>query len=433
MLALTRLVLTRLALTSVGKGTMRRYDALLCESIARRCYREAMFASRRGSRSLALAAPGLAALLCSLASCAADERPPPADYGSSGAPSKPGIPIPSTPSAECGDEEIPAVVDLPRLYFVLDRSGSMREALPGEGVDKWRGTQIAVAGLLRAIGHRVEYGAAIFPGQGGTCDAGREVFPFSPGDAAPAAPSNRNGPTLSFLLERLGVIEPDGGTPVAPTLAALRPALEGSGVRTYIVLATDGAPNCNSDARCDSTACIPDIEGAAFEGVACGTEFSCCDPRAIGAGAESNCVDGDATLAEVTALASAGIPTYVIGMPGASAYEALLDRLALAGGTARATTPRYFAVADAAELSEALFEIGTGVAISCDLTLAEVPRDASLVNVYYDGDVVPYGEQDGWVWDGDTSLLFRGASCDELRSGSVLRVSISYGCTTIIE
>jgi hypothetical protein len=392
-----------------------------------------MFASRRGSSSIALATPGVIAVLFALAACAVDERPPLADYGSSGAPSNSGIPTPSSPPTGCGQEEIPAVIDLPRLYFVLDRSGSMREALPGEGIDKWRGTQIAVAGLLRAIGHRVEYGAAIFPGQGGTCDAGREVFPFSPGDAPPATPSNRNGPTLSYLLERLAVIEPDGGTPVAPTLSALRPALEGSSVRTYVVLATDGAPNCNSDARCDSTSCIPDIEGASFNDVACGTEFSCCDPRAIGVGAESNCVDGDATLAEVAALSAAGIPTYVIGMPGASAYEALLDDLALAGGTARDTTPRYFAVADAAELSHALFEIGTGVAISCDLTLAEVPRDASLVNVYYDGEVVPYGEQDGWVWDGDAALVFRGGACDELRSGSVLRVSISYGCTTIIE
>jgi hypothetical protein len=390
-----------------------------------------MFASRRGSSSRA--ARGAVTVLFLLAACAAEERPPRADYGSSGAPSNSGIPIPSSPPAGCGDEEIPAVVDLPRLYFVLDRSGSMREALPGEGIDKWRGTQIAVAGLLRAIGHRVEYGAAIFPGQGGTCDAGREVFPFSPGDAPPAVPSNRNGPTLSYLLERLAVIEPDGGTPVAPTLSALRPALEGSSVRTYVVLATDGAPNCNPDAHCDSTSCIPDIEGAAFNGEACGIEFSCCDPRAIGVGAESNCVDGNATLAEVTALAAAGIQTYVIGMPGASAYDALLDSLALAGGTARSASPRYFAVADAAELSDALFEIGTGVAISCDLTLAEVPRDASLVNVYYDGEVVPYGEQDGWVWDGDTELVFRGAACDELRSGSVLRVSISYGCTTIIE
>src|SRR5688500_11263350 len=103
-----------------------------------------MFASGRGSSSLA--ARGVVAIAYLLAACAADERPPRADYDSSGAPSNSGVPIPSSPPAGCGDEEIPAVVDLPRLYFVLDRSGSMREALPGEGIDKWRGTQIAVAG-----------------------------------------------------------------------------------------------------------------------------------------------------------------------------------------------------------------------------------------------------------------------------------------------
>ena len=393
-----------------------------------------MFARRRGYRP-ALVWFGVAQAALLLAACSDEPRPPRANFAPSGGSGGAGIPVPSATPSGCGDEAIPALVDLPRLYFVLDRSASMHEALPGESVDKWHATQVAVAGLLRAIGHRVEYGAAIFPGAGGTCEAGREVFPFSPGDALPDEPSNRNGPTLQYLLQRLSVIQPDGGTPVAPTLAALRPALEASSglVRTYVVLATDGAPNCNPEARCDRASCIPDIEGASFGEVLCGTEFSCCDPEAIGIGAESNCVDDDATLSEVAALSAAGISTYVIGMPGASAYDAFLDQVALAGGTARDSTPRYFAVADATELSDALFEIGTGVAISCDLTLAEVPEDASLVNVYYDGEVVPYGENDGWVWDGDSALVFHGAACDELRSGDVLRVSINYGCTTVIE
>ena len=365
-----------------------------------------------------------------------DDRPPPLDYGTPrqmGQSGAGGIPVPPSSPVGCGDEEIPALMAVPRLYFVLDRSASMREALPGSGLDKWRAAQVAVAALLRAIGHRVEYGAAVFPGQGGTCDAGREVFPFSLGDPAPSMPSQRNGPILQYLMERLAVLEPAGGTPVGATLAAVRSSLTISGAKTFVVLATDGAPNCNAEARCTSASCIPDIEGAVFDGLTCGSQYSCCDPRVIGGGAESNCVDGDATLSEVAALAEAGVATYVIGMPGASVYEDLLDRLALAGGTARDTEPRYYAAADERELTDALFEIGTGVAISCDLTLVEVPRDASRVNVYYDGEVVPYGERDGWVWDGDDTLVFHGAACDELGSGSVRRVSITYGCTTVIE
>jgi hypothetical protein len=371
--------------------------------------------------------------LQALVGCAEEARPPRAGFGHGGDSGSSGIPVPPSLPAGCGNEEIPALVEVPRLYFVLDRSGSMGEALPGEGRSKWQATHAAVAGLLRAIGHRVEYGAAIFPGAGGTCDAGREVFPISAGDPPPAMPSSRNGPTLQYLIDRLSVLEPDGGTPVANTLSALQPLLAESTAKTYVVLATDGAPNCNAEAECTTASCIPDIEGASFDGRLCGVEFSCCDARVLGRGAESNCVDELSTLAAVEELSAAGIPTYVIGMPGASAFEGVLDALAVAGGTARDGSPAYFAIADASDLSAALFEIGTGVAISCELELARVPADASLVNVYYDGELVPYGERDGWVWDGETALVFNGAACSELRSGSVARVSINYGCATVIE
>jgi hypothetical protein len=366
-----------------------------------------------------------------------DDRPPRANFtapSDTAEPAPTGIPVPGGPPAGCGDEEIAAIVDVPRLYFVLDRSGSMSEALPGQSRSKWQAAQTAVVTLLRAIGHRVEYGAATFPGSANSCDAGRQLMPFTRGDA-PNPTSNRNGPNLQHLVDRLSLIEPDGGTPVAATLAALRPVLEGSSSRTYVILATDGAPNCNPDATCGAAACIPDIEGAFFEGMPCGVEFSCCDPAFIGKGAGGNCVDDDAAFAEVTALAEAGIPTYIVGMPGAGAFEQLLDRLAVAGGTAREgdQEPRYFAVEDETELGEALLQIGAGVAIDCDLTLSEVPEDASLVNVYYDGEVVAYDPENGWEWDGDSALSLRGAACDELRSGKVANVAIVYGCNTVIE
>jgi hypothetical protein len=334
----------------------------------------------------------------------------------------------------CGQEAFEAVVDLPRLYFVLDRSGSMNELLPDGSADKWNATQSAVATLLRSIGHRIEYGAAVFPGSAETCTVGRQVFPFSRGDAFRGMVSNRNGPRLQALMDRLSVLDPAGGTPVSSTLAAILPLLsQNPDARTYVVLATDGAPNCNRDASCDSSRCIPDIEGTKLDDLVCGEGFSCCDPELVGKGAGANCVDDEATLAGIEALAAAGIPTYVIGMPGAAPYADVLDRFAEAGGTARPGIARYYAVNDSAELNDALLEIGTGVAIECDLTLAEVPADASLVNVSYDGRLVPYNEADGWVWDGETALSMRGAACDELRSGVVQSVSIIYGCTTVIE
>ena len=46
---------------------------------------------------------------------------------------------------------------------------------------------------------------------------------------------------------------------MSPTLAALLPLLsEDVSARTYVVLATDRAPNCNENASCDSSRCTPD-------------------------------------------------------------------------------------------------------------------------------------------------------------------------------
>lgn len=370
------------------------------------------------------------------AACTETERPPPANFmvPTGPVPTSSGIPIPDGLGAGCGQEAFEAVLDVPRLYFVLDRSGSMGEQLPDESDDKWSATQAAVAGLLRSIGHRIEYGAAVFPGGPVSCTVGRQVFPFSRGDPFLGMVSNRNGPRLQSLMQRLSALDPIGGTPVSSTLRELSPLLSAeASARTYVVLATDGAPNCNEGTHCDSSRCIPDLEGATFGEELCGERFSCCDPDLFGEGAGANCVDDEATLAEITALAANGTPTYVIGMPGAAPYADVLDRFAEAGGTARSGQSRYYAVNDAAELNEALLEIGTGVAIECELALTEVPADASLVNVSYDGRVVPFNERDGWVWDGDAALGLRGAACDELRSGSVQSVSIIYGCSTVIE
>jgi hypothetical protein len=158
---------------------------------------------------------------------------------------------------------------------------------------------------------------------------------------------------------------------------------------------------------------------------------SCCN-ASLFAGAGANCIDADATEAEVLALAQAGVQTFVVGMPGSEAYTSLLDRLALAGGTARSGTPRYFAVSDAAALSDALLQIGTGIPIPCDVTLASVPDNPDLVNLYFDGELIPRDAADGWDYSSESALSLAGTACSTVRSGAVREVEIVYGCQTIV-
>jgi hypothetical protein len=59
----------------------------------------------------------------------------------------------------------------------------------------------------------------------------------------------------------------------------------------------------------------------------------------------------------------------VIGMPGSGLYASVLDRLALAGNTARPTPPLYYPTSSSTELTDTLREIGVKVAVSCTITL----------------------------------------------------------------
>ncbi len=336
-----------------------------------------------------------------------------------------------TDAALCGNQQIPAVTDPPNLYFVVDDSGSMADQLPGSPYSKYENARIAISVMLRAVGHRVRYGAAVYPAllnQDG-CAPGMQVFPVSAGDPPTYAEKGENGPILSDLLDRLGNLPPSGGTPTADTLRKLESSIIGlQGKKTYVVLMTDGAPNCNLELRCGVAECIPNIEHASYSGTACDDSFNCCSPL-VGAG---DCVDADASEAAITEYEQAGVDTFVVGMPGSEAYKALLGRLATAGNTARPGATPYYAVSDTTELSAALRSIGAQVAISCDLPLAESPENPDLVNVYFDNQVVPSDPSDGWHYTGENSIQFKGDACTRLTSGDVLNVQVLSGCPTVV-
>ena len=65
---------------------------------------------------------------------------------------------------------------------------------------------------------------------------------------------------MEDLLKRLELVKATGSTPTAAALRALKPKLAGLGGKTFAVLLTDGAPNCNARLTCDPDACIPNIE-----------------------------------------------------------------------------------------------------------------------------------------------------------------------------
>jgi len=331
----------------------------------------------------------------------------------------------------CGDQQIPAISDPPNLYFIVDHSGSMGDPLPGRPGSKYENALAAISVMLRAVGHRVRYAAGVYPAllNGDGCVPGMPIFPLTAGDSPKYAAMGENGPNLDALLKRLvNLPKPNGGTPTAASLRELEPTILGlEGKKTYVVLMTDGAPNCNKALRCGVDACIPNIEHEMSSGLACDDNFNCCTPQIGG-----QCVDADASEAAVADLEKAGVDTFVVGMPGSEAYGSMLNRLAIAGNTARPGNTGYYAVSDTDELDLALRSIGAQVAISCELPLSKTPDNPELVNVYFDDRVVPKSDADGWRYSGENSIEFVGATCDTLSSGDVLNVQVLSGCPTVV-
>jgi hypothetical protein len=343
----------------------------------------------------------------------------------------------------CGAATVELDFLRPNLYFAIDASASMREDIPrAEAPDRAPGAALlpsdrygvlalAIQTLLERVGHRVNYGATLFPSADAACDSGEEILHLSPGDAVSFAVSGNVGPVLSDLMFSINRRTPRGGTPVAEALSALLPKLRDRGSSpTYLFLVTDGGPNCDLYARCGPETCIPNLERTPIsDGVLCAAPINCCDPALFG---PLNCLDQTGSLLAVSALAQAGVHTFVIGIPGSDAFASVLDQLALAGGLARSSTPAYYRVGDAENLIETVSHLGLGVALSCSIELAAPPPDPRLVNVFFDGKLVPADPVDGWGFVDSQTVQLLGSSCELLKTGEVLQADIVAGCPVVI-
>jgi hypothetical protein len=378
------------------------------------------------------------------AGCGDPDRPPP-------------LPLPAPPEEEeslvdpeppgpdlespCGAATIALEFVRPNLYFAIDASGSMTASIPaGDSTsdpslflppnDRYDAIARAIERLLRRIGHRVSFGARLFPTGDVVCDDGEEIMALTPGDAVSFAVSGESGPVLRELMFSIRRRTPRGGTPTALALGGALTSVNGRAEETYVFLVTDGAPNCNPSVLCQADRCIPNLEAAQLtDELVCDSSINCCDVSVLG---PENCLDDTGSLAAIEDLARAGVSTFVIGIPGSDAYASVLDRLALAGGVPRAGSPSYYRVNDADELMNTVGSLGLGVALACSIELVEPPPDPALVNVFFDGQLVPYDPLDGWMFSDEQTVQMQGEACALMQTGQVLQADIVAGCPVVI-
>jgi hypothetical protein len=166
----------------------------------------------------------------------------------------------------------------------------------------------------------------------------------------------------------------------------------------YIMLATDGQPNCQGTSGSNTTA------------------------------------DDNGAIMAVQRAMSAGYPTFVVGIATAGgAADAALTGMANAGGLPRmGQTPPYYPVTTGAELVTALNALVTAVA-SCTFPVPEPPNsqtNRNNITVWVNGTMLPRSTTDGWEYGagGVGTVVIHGPLCDQIMAGTITDVKVIFDC-----
>lgn len=317
------------------------------------------------------------------------------------------------PIDACAPRVIDATPSSVELLLLADRSTSMeRDLLGGAGTPRrWDVLRDALTATLPRYEARIALGLQFFPGLGVT------------GVCAVGATPDLN-PALSQALAiriRLGRTEPNGRTPTWLGVQSAGRYLVGRAAPQRfraILLATDGAPNCNGaldGARCTCTA----LGGTGQQ--------QCEDDPSL-------CLDDGRTVAEVSRLAAQGVPTFVVGIDGDNQPELItvLSQLAVAGGRSNpATSARpYYSVRRPEELISAFDQIQRQLS-RCVFGVSPSVPEGATVGVTLGGQAIARDPEHlaGWDWTdpGRTTLTLFGAACERLTS-TPAAVQLRVGC-----
>jgi Mg-chelatase subunit ChlD len=306
----------------------------------------------------------------------------------------------STPTADsnCGNIRSKTTRQPVDVLLVLDRSGSMdfsitencyctSDAVTRYGslcsdttncTTRWSAVKPALATTLSSSKY-VNWGLKFFPSAG----AGTSCTENSTMEVP--IPTVAGSSTANIQTQVDGIVY-EYSTPTATALNAATTYLKGldDGNQKFILLATDGVPNCGGTPANVNT---DDLKGA---------------------------------NAAAAAAAAAGYKVYVIGI---GPNLASLTQLAQNGGTTD-----FYQISSPQDLADKLSSISKLMG-SCSFKSDSPPPDVKNVAVYVNGAKVDQDASNGWTFGAGTQeVVLTGDYCAKMSTGDEVDVQILFGC-----
>jgi hypothetical protein len=306
-----------------------------------------------------------------------------------------GIAVDAAPPT-CGQKSVSVMPVPPDILIVQDKSLSMNQDSSGAnctaaGCSKWSQVSAAMDTVVMATQGSVNWGLIFF---GSDTMCGVNTTP-----SVPIAGNNYSAVSQAYVNNQPSSYTP---TEAAVNAAAAYMMTVPDQNPKYLLLATDGIPNCKAG---DRTVTDDDSPGA--------------------------------TTAVMNA-AAAGFPTFVVGI-GNTMGDATLNMFATAGGepkTGSADGNLFYEVNSTSDLVAALTKI-VGQATSRSFPLTGVSGDLEKVAVSAkdaSGNTIEIMEDavNGWSYTDDTktAIILNGDACKNLKSVTYTGFQFIYTCST---
>jgi hypothetical protein len=355
----------------------------------------------------------------------------------------------SEPGRGCQQAQRTFVPQIPTVFILVDRSGSMFDENPaGSGQNAWGSLRRGALQVIAELQSDIRFGFGAFSGQGTTCP-----------DMPSTGLALDNEPAIAALytsLER----SPYKDTPTLGALNAVAERLWRDPVAgaKYILFVTDGQPDYCDDG---DPLCAPDSVVGRLQRMAAGLDDDGVQNEPIQTlvfGIDSPLSAISPEVLAAFANAGAGQPVAPLAASPNSVYDqcnnvagwaadfATTGKDAVRGATAGDYSPVGGAATvyrpdpnDQAELVEQIRAALAGVK-SCAFDLGgdgvqvdvQRPDLGVLAHVTIDGADVPFDATNGWHMLSGTTVQLEGTACERWRVPGETSIAFDFPCDVIV-